>query len=82
MENIKERASSIPIILFGNKVDYDNDKWEDNSEEDSNFAEKMELIYFEVSAKIDKGINEGISYLVNDIYDSLEEEQYRQKLKD
>ena len=41
-----------------------------SQEEIETFAEKNNLKYFEVSAKKGRGINEGISYLINKIYDS------------
>ena len=60
LKDIKEKSPSIPIVLFGNKVDINKDKWEVTSEEAKNFAEKIELPYFEVSAEINQGINESI----------------------
>ena len=75
LKDIKERSSFIPIILFGNKVDKIKEEWEVTSEEAKNFAEKIELIYFEVSAKTKQGINEGISYIANNIYEKYEEEK-------
>ena len=69
LKQIKGRSSSIPIVLFGNKVDKNKDEWEVISEEAKNFAEKIELTYFEVSAKTKQGINEGIFYLANNIYE-------------
>ena len=44
------------------------------------FAEKIELTYFEVSAKTNQRINEGISY--NNAHEILEEEEkYKLSLK-
>ena len=59
------------IVLFGNKIDIEKDKWEVTSEEASKFAEKYHFAYFETSAKTRQGINEGLSYLVNAIYDKI-----------
>ncbi len=59
------------IILFGNKVDEDKEKWAVNEEEIERFAKKNNLHYFDVSAKNGMGINEGISYLTNKVYDYL-----------
>ena len=47
----------------------------------------MNLTYFEVSAKTKQGINKGVSYLVNNIYEKLEKEnnpnlKIRNKLND
>ena len=58
------------IILFGNKFDKDKEELKVSQEEIETFAEKNNLKYFEVSAKKGRGINEGISYLINKIYDS------------
>ena len=75
LKEIKERSPSIPIFLFGNKVDKNKDKWVMTSEEAKNFEEKNWLTYFEVSAETKQGINEGISYIVNNIYEKYEEEK-------
>ena len=58
------------IILFGNKFDKDKEELKVSQEEIETFAEKNNLKCFEVSAKKGRGINEGISYLINKIYDS------------
>ena len=81
LKEIKERSPSIPIFLFGNKVDKNKDKWVMTSEEAKNFAEKNWLTYFEVSAETKQGINEGISYIVNNIYEKLEKEKNIPPLK-
>ena len=60
------------IILFGNKADAYNDEWTVDREEIEEFAKKERLKYFEISAKNGKNINEGFSYLVNEIYPTIE----------
>ena len=73
LEGIKENITNPFIVLFGNKVDMDNYNLEITSEEASKFAKEKGFAYFETSAKTGQGINEGLSYLVNKIYDKLME---------
>ena len=42
-------------------------------EEAKEFAQKNKLEYFETSAKLNEGIKDGVSFLVNEIYDKMEE---------
>ena len=73
LEGIKENITNPFIVLFGNKVDMDNYNLEITSEEASKFAKEKGIAYFETFAKTGQGINEGLSYLVNKIYDKLME---------
>ena len=57
--------------LFGNKSDRINDRII-NSEEARCMAEKLGLAYFETSYKTREGIEEGFTYVVNEIYEKLE----------
>ena len=67
--NIKENCDNDPvIILFGNKVDIGEDSWEVSREEILEYVEAKNLKYFEISAKDRIGIDEGVSYLANTIY--------------
>ena len=70
---IKENITNPVIVLFGNHADIEKDKWEVTSEESSKFAKENGIAYFEISAKTGKGINEGLSYIVNEVYDKLVE---------
>ena len=58
--------------IFGNKSDYEKDKWEITTEEAENIAAKLGLAYFETSCLTWKGINEGFTYVVNEVYENLE----------
>ena len=71
LEDIKENLNDPLIVLFGNKADMDREDWKVTSEEASKFAKEMGIAYFETSAKTGQGINEGLSYLVNDIYNKI-----------
>ena len=57
------------IILFGNKSDKEKSEWKVTFEEVNKYAKEKGIPYFEVSAKTGKGINEGLLYIVNEIYD-------------
>ena len=65
-ENIKCFA------VFGNKIDLPKDEWKITSEEAKNIAQKNGLPYFEISCKTREGMEEGMDYVVNKIYETLE----------
>ena len=71
VELINDNFKNPSIILFGNKVDIEKEKWQVSSEEAKEFADKMKYPYFETSAYTKQGINEGFSCIANDIYDKL-----------
>ena len=73
LDEIKETYYNPRLVLFGNKTDMQRDKWEVTTEEAKKYAESHNLPYFEVSAKTKQGINEGLSYIVNDIYENFDE---------
>ena len=72
IKDIKKYSHISSLILFGNKVDVDKNRWQITPEEAKNYAEKMKIPYFETSAKTGQGIKEGISYLVNETYEIME----------
>ena len=67
LQEIKDNLSNPNLVLFGNKADLPDRQVTEG--EARKYAKKMNLEYFETSAKTKQGINEGFSYLVNDIYD-------------
>ena len=70
LKEIREKSNNkFSCILFGNKSDYEKEKWEVTNDEALKFAKENGISYFETSAKTNKGINEGFSYLINEIYD-------------
>ena len=79
LNTIKDELINPFIILFGNKADLNKDEWEVNSEEINQFVTKFRIPYFEVSAKTGKGINEGFSFIANEIYNKLLEEKKHNK---
>ena len=66
----KEAPESILLVLIGNKNDMNN-KRQINYEQGKDFAEKHEMLFFEVSAKnkinIDKIFQESTQYIYNNI---------------
>ena len=77
-DNIQEWKNKIDdegiksYAIFGNKSDYEKDKWEITKEEAENIAAKLGLAYFETSCVTRKGIDEGFTYVVNEVYENLE----------
>ena len=61
--NEKWSANNNSILLFGNKIDYVNDR-EISTEEGKQLAEKYKMVYVEGSALTGEGINEGIELLM------------------
>ena len=60
--------------IFGNKSDMvDNRKIK--FEEAQCMAKKLGLAYFETSCKTREGIEEGFTYVVNEIYEKLENQR-------
>jgi small GTP-binding protein len=70
LEKIKDELSEPNLTLFGNKVDLDNRQV--TKEEAENYAKKLNMAYFETSAKLAQGINEGFDFIINDTYKKVE----------
>ena len=74
LETIKESLNNPNLILFGNKADEDQKKWQITREEAERFAEKLNMKYFETSGYKKIGLQEGFSSIVNDIYNKYKGE--------
>ena len=72
LKQIKENLNNPCIVLFGNKNDRPKEKWQVTIEEAEEFAKKINLKFFETSANTKFGINEGLSYIINETYDKME----------
>ena len=72
LSQVKENLSNASVVLFGNKCDFNEDKWEVTREEALNFAKEKQLPYFETSAKENKNIKEGFENVVNAAYEKFE----------
>ena len=66
LQKIKDDLSEPNVVIFGNKIDLENRKV--SLEDAQKFAKKLNLKYFETSAKLGKGINEGFDYIINESY--------------
>ena len=64
------------FTLFGNKIDFPKDEWKITSEEAKSFAAENGLAYFETSYKTREGIEEGITYIVNEAYEKFDFKKY------
>ena len=71
MEQIKDNFKNPSVVLFGNKVDIEESKWEKTRDEIKEYVQNNNFTYFETSAKTKQGINEGFTFLANEIYDKL-----------
>ena len=66
------------LILFGNKIDIDKSEWQVNQEEIKKFVEEK-MPYFETSAKNNRGIKERFDYLINEVYEKINEQKEEEK---
>ena len=71
LDDIKDNFDNPCIVLFGNKIDIEKDKWEVKPEEVKQLVEERKLSYFETSAKNKIGINEGFIHIANEAYVKL-----------
>ena len=72
MTQIKDNFKNPSVVLFGNKADIAEDKWEVKRDEIADFVKNNNFIYYETSAKTKKGLDEGFNFLANDIYEKLQ----------
>ena len=73
LKQINENLSSnVSLVLFGNKCDIEEEKWEISKDEILKFAKIKNLPYFETSAKTNINIKEGFESVVNAAYEKLE----------
>ena len=71
LKDIKENFNNPVIVLFGNKADIEANHKEVSREEVEQYVKEKNLIYFETSAKTGRGIDEGFSYIANEIYEKF-----------
>ena len=75
LKDIRDQSSKIPIVLFGNKCDIE--PREVNQEKIEELCQKEGLIYFETSAKLNKGIQEGINKICELAYEHCKKEDIK-----
>ena len=73
IELIKENLNNPCLALFGNKSDIPKEYWQVTFEEAQEFAQKNNIKLFLTSARTKDGINEGMSYIVNEAYEKSEQ---------
>ena len=71
LNEIKENLHDPFLVLFGNKIDKEKKDWQVTHEEALDFASERDMVYFETSAKTKAGIDEGFSYLINEVYEKI-----------
>ena len=79
IKQIDENLNNPYLILFGNKIDIDKSEWKVNQEEIKKFVEEKKMPYFETSAKDNQGIKEGFDYLINEVYEKINEQKEEEK---
>ena len=69
LKDINENAKGLPIVLIGNKTDFEENR-EVSKEEGNEFAKKIneEIEFYEASCKTGENIKEAIRFLVEKIY--------------
>ena len=72
MTQIKDNFKNPSVVLFGNKADIAEDKWEVKRDEIADFVKNNNFIYYETSAKTKKGLDDGFNFIANDIYEKLQ----------
>ena len=65
LKEIDDNLNRPQMVLFGNKIDLEEEQRQIKKEEAEQFAQENNLIYFETSAKTKQGIVEGFDYLIN-----------------
>lgn len=71
LDEIKDNFREPSLVLLGNKIDMDQDKWEVTQEEIDNLIKQKNLTYYATSAKTKHGINESFTYLANITYEKV-----------
>ena len=67
LEEIRKYSQDMPVVLFGNKCDLE-ERREVTYVEAKRYADEHEILYFETSAKYNKGIKEGFEALFEIIF--------------
>ena len=69
LADIRDNFDNPFIVIFGNKSDIE--KREVSKEEIEQYMKQKKLEYFETSAKYNQGIDEGFSYIANEVYEKV-----------
>lgn len=75
LERLRDVAiREIPIVLLGNKADYDEIDWEVSKREAEAFAARMGCQFFLTSAMTQMNVNESFSAVVKRVLDNRKKE--------
>ena len=72
LNEIKDNCDRPCLVLLGNKIDIDEDKWKVSQEEIDKFVQEKKITYYPTSAKTNQGINEAFTDMANLIYKKFE----------
>jgi len=72
LNEIKDNFDRPCLVLLGNKIDIDEDKWKVSQEEIDKFVQEKKITYYPTSAKTNQGINEAFTDMANLIYKKFE----------
>ena len=71
IETANENLKTPNLVLFGNKADLDKSSWKVTKQEAEDFANKLNIKYFETSAHTRQGLEEGFASITNDTYNRV-----------
>ena len=72
LDDIKDNFDDPCLILFGNKTDKPKEEWQITQDEINTYIKEKNLTYYETSAKLNKGIDEGLAHIANDAFERVE----------
>ena len=72
LEEIRDNLDNPCLVLLGNKIDFEKEKWQVTQEEIDKFVQEKKFKYYPTSAKTGEGINEAFTYIANLIYTKFE----------
>ena len=72
LDDIKDNFDDPCLILFGNKTDKPKEEWQITQDEINTYIKEKNLTYYETSAKLNKGIDEGLAHIANDAFEKVE----------
>ena len=75
LSDINENNNKLPIVLFGNKCDLEDQRKVTQEQIDEFLEKNNNLPYFETSAKTGVGIKEGYQKVIDDAYEIIKKSQ-------
>ena len=72
IQNIKDRALDVPIVIVGNKIDSKDEQFENEKNEAEEFAKKNNYDYFRCSAKTGENVEQAFYTLIKLVMEKKE----------